>query len=91
VITLSKRKYQQRMRQHGTKYCTWCHVELTRHNITRDHILPRVLAPSTGLDNIVLACEECNSAVKGDAAPEHWGLVMLMAHVGYGLRERRVA
>jgi hypothetical protein len=42
--------------------CPYCQNEVTKHNATWEHILPRAWGgPNIGL-NIILACEPCNNA-----------------------------
>lgn len=42
--------------------CIYCGNPLTIQAVTYDHIIPRSLGGSRGIDNIVTACESCNRA-----------------------------
>jgi 5-methylcytosine-specific restriction endonuclease McrA len=47
------------------KCCVYCKTE---YNLTRDHVIPLSKGGLNRIDNIVLACFECNQA-KGDMLP----------------------
>lgn len=58
--------------------CFYCHRHFRRRPMRRktlDHYIPHRYWPAWELDNLVLACERCNSA-KGDSLP--WPLVWLL-------------
>ncbi|MBQ7421622.1 MAG: HNH endonuclease [Prevotella sp.] len=42
--------------------CIYCGTPLTIQAVTYDHIIPRSLGGSRGINNIVTACESCNGA-----------------------------
>lgn len=44
--------------------CQYCDVTLTAHDLTVDHVIPRVKGGKTKWDNVVCACYVCNS-IKG--------------------------
>jgi len=52
--------------------CVYCgHTD----NLTLDHIIPRAKGGRSTWDNLVTACQRCNSQ-KGDRTPEEAGLAM---------------
>jgi 5-methylcytosine-specific restriction endonuclease McrA len=51
------------------KECHYCGT--TRGPFHRDHVFPRSRGGSDEPENIVIACQSCNSA-KGDRTPEEW-------------------
>ena len=66
-IAESGRARQQYKIQDGR--CCWCGNPFPLSKLTRDHAIPRSLGGSTDWDNIVLACERCNSR-RGDSLPD---------------------
>lgn len=44
--------------------CQYCDKTLTQHDLTVDHVIPRVKGGKTKWDNVVCACYVCNS-IKG--------------------------
>ncbi len=42
--------------------CIYCGTPLTTQAVTYDHIIPRSLGGSRSIDNIIIACETCNTA-----------------------------
>lgn len=44
--------------------CQYCDATLTSHDLTIDHVVPRVKGGKTKWDNVVCACYVCNS-IKG--------------------------
>lgn len=57
-------KFRKRLRQQNGQYF-YCPTELTPDNCTKDHVIPRSRGGVGGWNNVVLACEPCNSE-KGD-------------------------
>jgi 5-methylcytosine-specific restriction endonuclease McrA len=49
--------------------CAYCSDNLDFHEITFDHVIPKVKGGKHAWDNVVLACKECNSR-KGDQLPK---------------------
>lgn len=41
--------------------CAYCHGELTTHNITIDHVIPKDKGGKNGWLNSVAACQRCNA------------------------------
>lgn len=41
--------------------CIYCGTPLTTQGVTYDHIIPRSMGGSRGIDNVVTACADCNS------------------------------
>lgn len=41
--------------------CQYCNTQLSRVNLTIDHVLPRSLGGGTSWDNVTTACMKCNS------------------------------
>lgn len=64
--------------------CQYCGSEFARKNLTLDHVIPLSKGGRTRWDNIVAACQKCNSA-KGNKTimkpkrtpyePDYWELV----------------
>lgn len=49
--------------------CQYCQVKPPRENLTIDHVIPRSRGGKSIWENVVLACQRCNS-VKGSRTPE---------------------
>lgn len=58
-----------RQTRREAKECHYCGT--TRGPFHRDHVFPRSHGGSDDPENIVIACQSCNSA-KGDRTPEEW-------------------
>lgn len=41
--------------------CQYCNTQMSRVNLTIDHVLPRSLGGGTSWDNVTTACMKCNS------------------------------
>lgn len=52
----------------GDRECAYCG---TRHELTRDHIIPRSRGGTDDPSNLVWACRNCNAA-KGNRTPQEW-------------------
>jgi len=66
--TVSRREVLRRDRQ-TCQYCS------RRTHLTLDHVVPRSKGGPHTWDNVVTACERCNS-LKGDRTPEQAGLTL---------------
>ncbi|ACK72454.1 HNH endonuclease [Gloeothece citriformis PCC 7424] len=55
--------------KHQCQYCG------SKHKLTLDHILPRSKGGKHTWDNVVIACESCNSR-KGDRTPSEAGMIL---------------
>jgi hypothetical protein len=56
--------------------CMYCGHEFEDHELTRDHILPKVQGGNDTWTNVVAACARCNSH-KGGRTPEQAGMELL--------------
>jgi len=56
--------------------CQYCSIELTEHNATVDHIVPRQRGGSNSWVNMVAACRDCN-LFKGNKTPKEAGMNLL--------------
>ncbi|MGI6368235.1 MAG: HNH endonuclease [Anaerolineae bacterium] len=59
------------LRDEGT--CQYCGQPLARHEMTVDHVLPRIRGGVTDWENVVCACQRCNTR-KGSRTPEEAGM-----------------
>lgn len=62
------------MRDHYT--CQYCGVQPPKEDLTIDHIIPRSKGGRSTWENVVLACQRCNTR-KGSKAPEDVGMRLL--------------
>lgn len=53
--------------------CQYCGHEFKTQHLTFDHVIPRCRGGNTSWDNIVAACQKCNS-VKGGKMPDKAGM-----------------
>ncbi len=51
--------------------CHYCGIELTKQNYATDHLIPRSHGGTNDLDNLVPACQSCNSK-KGTRTIQEW-------------------
>lgn len=63
------RKEVLRRDKHACQYCG--HTK----NLTLDHVIPRSKGGKHTWDNVVIACERCNSR-KGDRTPQQAGMIL---------------
>ncbi len=56
--------------------CLYCGDKFTKHQLTRDHIMPRSRGGDESWSNSATACRRCNVA-KGNQTPEEWGRLLL--------------
>lgn len=56
--------------------CLYCGDEYHRHELTRDHVVPRVQGGSDCWTNVVTACRRCNQR-KGGRTPEQAHMPLL--------------
>ena len=56
--------------------CQYCGVQLSRTQLTLDHVIPRSQGGITGWENLVTACRTCNSR-KGGRTPEQANMSLL--------------
>lgn len=78
VMKIRKRKYRQRQvyKKSGGK-CVYCGKQLKiktnglDEKMTIDHWIPKSRGGGGDLENLVCACDKCNSA-KGDLMPEEF-------------------
>ena len=56
---LKRNRWLAWRRQKGR--CYWCGERLGLHQVTADHLLPKVHGSTIAASNIVAACEGCNS------------------------------
>lgn len=66
-----KRSYRGAKRRllKDSPYCYWCKKPLDSTLATLDHLIPLSKGGTNGIDNFVLACENCNQE-RRDAMPE---------------------
>ena len=61
-IGVKNRKWNQMIKRNGKACCHWCQREFkNKQEATADHVIPVSKGGSNGDDNIVLACEPCNT------------------------------
>lgn len=74
VRTRSRKRLKniKRSLYNDNQICFWCKKDLQFHEATLDHVIPLSKGGSNGVDNFVLACEECNAGRKNDM-PERTG------------------
>jgi 5-methylcytosine-specific restriction endonuclease McrA len=48
--------------------CVYCNRDMSIHEITYDHVMPKIRGGEHKWENVSLACKECNSK-KGDSLP----------------------
>lgn len=53
--------------------CQYCGDIFKTHELTFDHVIPRSRGGRTSWDNIVTACQTCNTE-KGNQMPDHCGM-----------------
>lgn len=53
--------------------CQYCGKHVPRHRLTWDHVVPRSRGGKSNWENLVVACEPCNSQ-KRDLTPEEAGM-----------------
>ncbi len=56
--------------------CQYCGLQLSRSELTLDHVLPRSRGGETAWENVVAACRPCNQR-KGNRTPEEAGYALL--------------
>lgn len=56
--------------------CAYCGVRLPMKKLSRDHVVPRCQGGKTSWENIVAACQKCNSTKDG-RTPEQAGMKLL--------------
>jgi len=75
--------------------CQYCTQEFSRNNLTLDHVRPLSLGGRTKWDNIVAACQKCNTAkgnkmvmkpVKTPYEPDYYELVNKRKQLDFSLR-----
>lgn len=60
-----KSKKQQLLKEYGA-FCCYCHRNLPESKLTLEHLKPRSRGGSNSLENLRLACFECNNG-RGDS------------------------
>lgn len=60
------RKIRKKLHYHRGNGCNWCWRILTLETSTLDHIIPLIRGGSNGVDNLCLACYDCNQERGGD-------------------------
>lgn len=63
--------------EHYGYRCCYCGGRFSAKELNLDHVVPRSKGGSTGWDNIVLSCVDCNTK-KGDGTPAQAGLKLLV-------------
>ena len=48
--------------------CVYCDIDLSTHNMTADHVIPKSKGGKKSWDNLVCSCKKCNGK-KGDKTP----------------------
>jgi hypothetical protein len=78
---LTSSKYRQRKRilhEHQGGKCFWCPTVLRLEDATMDELIPRSRGGTQRWDNIVVACEPCNSS-RADNSPPAWAIEKVKA------------
>jgi 5-methylcytosine-specific restriction endonuclease McrA len=65
-----KSKREQLVKEYGSR-CWWCGVELSKKQLTLDHLKPKSLGGSHSLENLRLACRKCNASRGNSLYPPH--------------------
>ena len=55
-------------------YCFYCGAEISKENLTADHVFPRIKGGTNDMDNIIFVCKSCNSS-KGKKDLLEWFLL----------------
>lgn len=58
----SKRSKKQKLLQLYGNQCHWCGKQMTKSEITIEHLLPKSLGGSNAIANLRLACFTCNNS-----------------------------
>ena len=65
-----KNRKRALIKEHGCK-CAYCGKQMTRRGATLDHVVPRCMGGTHDLQNLKLACVDCNQR-KADKSPHIW-------------------
>ena len=71
----SERRFRlkEKLLEHHNRLCAYCGRQFNSKRLTIDHIVPVSRSGSDLLENLVVACKQCNRT-KGDRTPEEWAL-----------------
>lgn len=64
-------RWEQAWRTSESVVCYWCHQTKTPRECHADHVMPLVLGGAHDLNNLVVACAQCNLR-KRSLSPEAW-------------------
>ncbi|MGC1394267.1 MAG: HNH endonuclease [Coleofasciculaceae cyanobacterium] len=68
----SKRNKKQKLIDVYGSYCWWCAKPLKEGEITLEHLHPKSLGGSNSLENLRLACKNCNASRGNSLFPPGW-------------------
>lgn len=53
---------QNKIKLKAGDYCFYCGAEISKENLTADHVFPRIKGGTNDMDNIIFVCKSCNSS-----------------------------
>lgn len=65
---------QNKIKLKAGDYCFYCGAEISKENLTADHVFPRIKGGTNDMDNIIFVCKSCNSS-KGKKDLLEWFLL----------------
>lgn len=71
----AKRKFRKKWEEFYGMHCAYCTIDCSKRP-TIDHIIPRSKGGNNKLENLVIACFECNNK-KGGKSPKNFRRLML--------------
>ena len=77
--TKHKKVKRRKMWRLQNKQCWWCYDAMPYEEATLDRIIPGNDGGGYTWDNVVVACEPCNS-VRGDLPVQEWVKVIALFH-----------
>ena len=75
VLPEDKKRFREEVLKRDGMICYICEKQLTREEVTFDHIIPRKQGGSESADNLAVCCESCNKH-KADRTPEQYMLYL---------------